>query len=73
MTRKYSARRPSSAKALAAKTMNASLGDAEHGRDRVQREQDVGAADRDEHDEQRRRDAPAVDAGDQPPAVVVVA
>ena len=47
------------------------LGDAEHRRDRVQREQQVGAADRDQHQEQRRENAPAPRPDDDLAAVVV--
>jgi len=50
----------------------AGLGDAEDGGDRVQREQDVGAADRDQHEEQRREQSSAVQSCDELAAVVVV-
>ena len=49
------------------------ISDAEDGRDRVQREHDVRAADGDENDEQRRDDAPPVDPGDQPASGVGIA
>ena len=49
------------------------IGDAEHGRDRVHREQEVRAADGDEHDEQWRDHSPAAAAGDQPATGVGVA
>ena len=48
------------------------VGDAEDGGDRVQREQQVGGADRDQHDQQRRDEPPALVADRQRAAVVVV-
>ena len=72
MTRKYSARRPEQGEGVGDEDDVRLLGDPEHRRDGVQREQQVGAADRDQHDEQRRHHPPAVDARDAAPVVVVV-
>ena len=58
---------------FAVKTMNGALRDAEDRRDRVDREQQVGDADRREDDEHRRPDLLAVHDGAQLGAVVVVA
>ena len=55
-SRKYSDMRPSSANALAAKTMNVSRVIGEDRRDRVDREHDVERGDHDERREQRRRE-----------------
>ena len=52
------------------KTMNGSLRHGEDGRDRVDREDDVGVLDHDEDEEERRGEQAAVDAGQESLAVV---
>ena len=72
MTRKYSARRPSSAKALAAKTMKASSVTPKTAGIESSANSRSVRADRDQHDEQRRDEPPALVADGQRAAVVVV-
>ena len=72
MTRKYSARRPSSANALAAKTMKASSVTPKTAGIESSANSRSVRADRDQHDEQRRDESPALVADGQRAAVVVV-
>ena len=60
---KYSERSPMIAKMFDVTMMNVSCATDEHGRDRVEREHDVGQLDHDEAHRDRGQRAPAVDRG----------